>query len=423
MQTLITFILIFAVIVVVHEFGHFYFAKRSGILVREFSIGMGPKLFQHRAIDGTTYTIRILPIGGYVRMAGSGEDSSELPGGTPISIVTNEDGKITRINLSTKIHIENAIPMEVLEADLEDKLFIQGNIPGAEEKMQVFQVLEDASIIEQDGTEILIAPKKKQFQSARLRDRMMTNFAGPMNNFILGILLFVLISFLQGGVPVNDTNKVGEIVQNSPAQKAGMKENDAILSIEGKKIKTWDDFVNQVAPNPNKKLSFMVNRGGKEINLEITPTQSPDTKDKQGMIGVKSPMDRRVTSIVLSGFTTAWKMSLMIFKAIGGLFTGFSLNKLGGPVMIYKLSSEASSQGLISILSLMAMLSMNLGFMNLMPIPALDGGKLLLNLLEGIRKKPLSEEKEGLITLVGVGVMVLLMILVTWNDITRFFIK
>lgn len=126
MQGIIAFIFIFGVIVVVHEYGHFYFAKKSGILVREFAIGMGPKIFAHTGKDGTAYTIRILPLGGYVRMAGWGEDTTEIKTGTPVSLTVNEVGVVTRINLSNKVLDNTSLPMNVTSFDFEDKLEITG---------------------------------------------------------------------------------------------------------------------------------------------------------------------------------------------------------------------------------------------------------------------------------------------------------
>lgn len=123
------------------------------------------------------------------------------------------------------------------------------------------------------------------------------------------------------------------------------------------------------------------------------------------------------------GITQMAANSLTIFKALGDLITGFSINKLGGPVMIFKLSESVSKNGIIAILSFTAMLSVNLGIMNLIPLPGLDGGKLMLNLFEGVRGKPLSQEKEVMITMAGVVILVVLMVAVTWNDIQRFFIQ
>ncbi|MFZ1691368.1 MAG: site-2 protease family protein, partial [Trichococcus flocculiformis] len=162
-QTIITFIIVFSILVIIHEFGHFYFAKKAGILVREFAIGMGPKIFSHRN-NGTTYTIRMLPIGGYVRMAGIGDEDTELKPGMPLNITLDEEQQVIQIDLSNKQHLQ-AVPIELLEADLEHALFIKGIIPGSSEPVR-YAVKRDATIIETDGTEVQIAPIDVQYQSA-----------------------------------------------------------------------------------------------------------------------------------------------------------------------------------------------------------------------------------------------------------------
>ena len=198
--TIITFIIVFGILVIVHEFGHFYFAKRGGILVREFSIGMGPKLFYRRGKDGTTYTVRLLPVGGYVRMAGAEDDEDEIQPGTPVSLYLGKNDQVERINASKKSTLFNGIPVEITGSDLEDELWVEGYENGDESEVKRYPVAHNATIIETDGTELQIAPKDVQFQSASLGRRLMTNFAGPMNNIILAIVTFMLMSFVQGCV-------------------------------------------------------------------------------------------------------------------------------------------------------------------------------------------------------------------------------
>lgn len=231
--TIITFLIVFSILVVVHEYGHYYFAKKSGILVREFAIGFGPKIFSYRK-NGTTYTIRILPIGGYVRMAGYGEDETEIKPGMPIGLIINSEGIVTTINTSKKTQLMEAVPMEVVSIDLEKDLHVEGYLAGNEDELVRYPVLHDATIIEEDGTEVQIAPIDVQFQSASLPKRMMTNFAGPMNNFILAILAFTVIAFMQGGV-VSHSTQLGEIASDSVAAKAGLVQGDTILAVDGKK--------------------------------------------------------------------------------------------------------------------------------------------------------------------------------------------
>ena len=143
-RTIITFIIIFSILVIIHEFGHFYFAKRAGILVREFAIGMGPKIFSYRK-NNTTYTVRLLPLGGYVRMAGYGDDETELKAGMPLSVVLDEKGDVTHINLSEKPLID-AVPLELTHFDLDRDMVIEGVVPGQEQASR-YSVKRDTLII------------------------------------------------------------------------------------------------------------------------------------------------------------------------------------------------------------------------------------------------------------------------------------
>ena len=421
MRTIITFLIVFGVLVIVHEFGHFFFAKRSGILVREFSIGMGPKLIAHMGKDGTTYTLRLLPIGGYVRMAGLEDEETELSPGMPLSVELTPKNEVQRINVSKKVQLPNSIPMELISADLVDDLVIKGYVNGDESQEMTYKVQHDATVIEENGTEVRIAPRDVQFQSAKLGSRILTNFAGPMNNFILTVVLFIALAFLQGGVAVYNTNQIGEVQENSPAATAGLEDNDTILAVDEKKISSWDDLTNTVTKKPGKELTVLIEQDGKEKTVQMTPKTIKSNGEKVGQIGVGPYMKTGFGDKVIGGLTQSWDMVKRIFSALGSLFTGFSLDKLGGPVMMYQMSAEASRAGVKTVIYLMALLSVNLGIVNLLPIPAFDGGKILLNLIEGIRGKPLDPEKEGMITMIGFGFIMLLMILVTWNDIQRFF--
>lgn len=421
MRTVITFLIVFGVLVIVHEFGHFFFAKRAGILVREFAIGMGPKIYAHMGKDGTTYTLRLLPIGGYVRMAGLEDEETELSPGMPMSLELDEEGHVQRINVSKKVQLPNSIPLELIAADLVDDLTIKGYENGDESQEVEYPVNHNATVIEENGTEVRIAPRDVQFQSAKIGARILTNFAGPMNNFILTVVLFIALAFMTGGVPVYDTNQIGPVEAGSPAAEAGLKENDRIVQINDKKVSSWEDLTTEIQKNPGKEVTVIANENGKEKTLSLTPETSKVNGEKIGKIGISAYMKTGFMDKVLGGITQSWNVVTQIFKALGSLFTGFSLNKLGGPVMMYQLSSQAASQGVRSVIYLMAFLSVNLGIVNLLPIPAFDGGKILLNIIEALRGKPMDPEKEGLITMAGFVFIMVLMILVTWNDISRFF--
>mgnify|MGYP000287583986 FL=1 len=418
MKGILAFIFIFGVIVVVHEFGHFYFAKKAGILVREFAIGMGPKIFAHTGKDGTLYTIRILPLGGYVRMAGWGEDKTEIKTGTPASLSLNEAGVVTRINLSGKQLDNLSLPMNVTSFDFEEKLEITGLVL---EESKTYKVDHDATIVEEDGTEVRIAPLDVQYQNATVWGRLITNFAGPMNNFILGILVFIFLMFMQGGVADSSSNAVS-ITDGGALQAAGLVTGDKILSVNGDATDSYTEvatIISKAAEDATTAPSFdlVVEHDGATKNVTVTAEKVDGTY----RIGISPILKTGFIDKIVGGFQEAGATALLIVTALKNLIANFDVKQLGGPVAIYKVSAQAAEFGLASVLGLMAMLSINLGIFNLIPIPALDGGKIVMNILEAIRRKPLKPETESYITLAGVAVMVVLMIVVTWNDIIRVF--
>lgn len=410
-QSLVTFIIIFGIIVCVHEYGHLYFAKKSGILVREFSIGMGPKIYAHQAKDGTVYTIRILPLGGYVRMAGWGEDETDIQTGAPVSLTLDpESMHVTRISLSEKVHFEHALPMLVTSYDFERELTITGEVNG---ESQTYQVDHDATVVESDGTELRIAPLDVQYQSASLAGRMMTNFAGPLNNFILGIVAFILVMFMQGGVQDLNSNQITVTDKNLPAYQAGLRTGDTVSSINGNKVSDWNSLTKQIISSKGEQIKIKT--------LKRTVIVTPKKQDKAYIIGITPNMKTGFFDKISGGIEKAVSSAFTIVNALKNLILHPSLNKLGGPVAMYQMTGQAAREGVTTVIAFMAMLSINLGIFNLIPIPALDGGKILMNIIEGIRRKPMKQEYENVVTLVGVGIMVLLMIAVTWNDILRLF--
>jgi regulator of sigma E protease len=418
MKGILAFIFIFGVIVVVHEFGHFYFAKKAGILVREFAIGMGPKIFAHTGKDGTLYTIRILPLGGYVRMAGWGEDKTEIKTGTPASLSLNEAGVVTRINLTGKQLDNLSLPMNVTSFDFEEKLEITGLVL---EESKTYKVDHDATIVEEDGTEVRIAPLDVQYQNATVWGRLITNLAGPMNNFILGILVFIFLMFMQGGVADLSSNAVS-ITDGGALQAAGLVTGDKILSVNGDATDSYTEvatIISKAAEDATTAPSFdlVVEHDGATKNVTVTAEKVDGTY----RIGISPILKTGFVDKIVGGFQEAGATALLIVTALKNLIANFDVKQLGGPVAIYKVSAQAAEFGLASVLGLMAMLSINLGIFNLIPIPALDGGKIVMNILEAIRRKPLKPETESYITLAGVAVMVVLMIVVTWNDIIRVF--
>ena len=419
MLGILTFILVFGIIVVVHEFGHFYFAKKSGILVREFAIGMGPKIFAHIGKDGTAYTIRILPLGGYVRMAGWGDDTTEIKTGTPVSLTLADDGKVKRINLSGEKLDQTALPMQVTQFDFEDKLFIKGLVL---EEEKTFAVDHDATVVEADGTEVRIAPLDVQYQNATIWGKLITNFAGPMNNFILGVVVFWILIFMQGGVRDVDTNQFHVMPQGALA-KVGVPETAQITKIGSHEVSNWESLIQAVESETKDKTAPTLDVTISEKGIDKQVTVTPEESQGRYLLGVQPGIKSDFLSMFVGGFTTAADSALRILSALKNLIFQPDLNKLGGPVAIFKASSDAAKNGIENVLYFLAMISINIGIFNLIPIPALDGGKIVLNILEAIRRKPLKQEIETYVTLAGVVIMVVLMIAVTWNDIMRLFFR
>lgn len=420
LRTIIAFIVVFSVIVIFHEFGHYYFAKRAGILVREFAIGMGPKIFQVRRGE-TVYTLRLLPVGGYVRMAGAEEDDEEIKPGMMVMIQQDDDGVVERLSFDEGTPLESGVPFQIESADLTHEMTLTGYIAQQEEKVTL-TVSKTATVIESDGTELVVAPVERQFQSASLGHRMMTNFAGPMNNFILAIVTFMLVAFLSGGVASTEP-VVGGFTDNSAAQAAGLQVGDRITAIDGVVIHNWRDISSQIVTRANVATTMVISRNGNDETVTVTPAATTGANGSQvGVLGIVTATKTDFLSKLLYGFTQTWYVIVTVFTTIASFFTrGFSLNDLGGPVAIYSMTSQVAQNGLIPLLTFLGLISANLGAMNLLPIPALDGGKLVLNIIEGIRKKPLSPEKESYITIAGAIFLIALMILVTWNDIMRLF--
>lgn len=418
MKGILIFLVVFGLLVFVHEFGHFIVAKKCGILVREFSIGMGPKLFQVRR-NPTTYTIRWLPLGGYVRLA-SKDDETELKPGMTVILQTNEQHEVVRIDASgSDIPIEG-LPLLITEVDLVDQLFIKGYENGEEDKLVSYRVNHDATVIDQTNTELIIAPRDTQFQEANVWQKLATNVAGPLMNIILGFVVFLIWTFT---IPGPATTTIGAVEANSPAEQAAVEPGSKFVSINGHKTTTFNEISNQINASKGKVLSIVLTSHGKTKTVSVKPKTVKIQGQRVYQIGIKAKSDDRFLAKAKRGWDTAVSTTGMIFNALGGLIRHFSLNKLSGPVGIYSQTSQVSQMGFTYLLAFLAMISINLGIVNLVPIPGLDGGKLLLNLIEIFRGKPISEDHEAMVELVGFGLLLLLIIAVTGNDIYRYFIK
>jgi len=335
MISLLSFIFAIGIAVLIHEFGHFIFAKRAGVYVQEFAIGMGPKIFSTKKGE-TTYSIRLLPIGGFVSMAGEG-----------------------------------------IEFEVE-------------------------------------VPRERFIQEASWINKFLIFFMGAGFNFLLAITLVFGINLSQG-VPSNEPI-IGELVIDGAAMDAGLKEGDILLEIDGTKISKWED----IAATIDDQILVKIDRDGTILEIDVTPIYSEE--GERYYLGINSSTEINIVKSFTNAIMSTFDSIRQMFVIIGGLISGDIDSKhLAGPAGIYQMAGRAASAGIISLLSFTAFLSINLGFVNLLPIPALDGGRILILLFEGITRKRINEKLELRLQVIGFSLMIMLLIYATYNDILRFF--
>lgn len=418
METLISVIVIFALLVSFHEFGHLLLAKRAGILCREFAIGFGPKLFSFKKGE-TVYTLRLLPIGGFVRMAGEDPEIVEIKAGHQVGLLFNKKSLVSNIIINKKDNYPDALPVTVEKADLEKELLIRA-YEEEDGPLKDFPLDREAQYV-MDGQAYQIAPLDRQFGSKSLLDRFLTIFAGPFMNFVLAFLAF-FIYFSIAGVPSN-APELGKIVSGDPAASAGLKASDHVMQINNQPIHSWNDITSIVSKHPDQSMRFTVKRHGKIEQIKIkTGTRKGTNGQQEGFIGVYAPTEHGFLPAIKTGFTQIYFWVKQEIIGLKMLVTGaVGLDKLSGPVGIYNMTDKVVQHGLLLVLNWTAVLSINLGIINLLPLPALDGGRLLFLAIEGVRGKPVDPKRESFVHFIGFALLMLLMIVVTWNDIQKIF--
>ncbi|MGZ0085280.1 RIP metalloprotease RseP [Caldibacillus thermoamylovorans] len=417
LESIISFIVVFGALVFFHELGHLLLAKRAGILCREFAIGFGPKVFSVKKKE-TVYTVRLLPLGGFVRMAGEDPEMIELKRGQIVGLLLDGDGRVEKIIVNHKDDYPNARIIEVEDADLEHGMYVTGYVDG--ERLERFAIKEPAFFVA-DRQEIQIAPYHRQFAAKTLGQRTMTILAGPLANFVLALVVFILIGLLQG-YPV-DKPVIGELTPDGAARAAGLKQGDEVVAINGERMDTWTEIVNTIRSHPQETLQFQIRRDGKDMTVAVTPEAKTIQGETIGLIGVYQPMEKSVFGSVKQGLTETYYWTREIVAGLGQLITGqFHLDMLSGPVGIAVSTGKVAESGIYYLMKWGAILSINLGIINLLPLPALDGGRLLFFAIEAVRGKPVDRQKEGMVHFIGFALLMLLMLVVTWNDIQKFFL-
>ena len=332
MLTAIAAVFVFLMVILFHEFGHFIIAKSVGVKVNEFSIGMGPKIFQKQKGE-TKYSVRALPIGGYVSMEGEDENSDD----------------------------------------------------------------------------------PRRFNKVPAISRIAVVVAGATMNFILAIIVLSIVSF-NVGMP---TTIVLETLDDSPAKSAGIQREDRIVKINNIEMKNWDSIVNEINnSSPDEDMKVTVLRNGDIKDFTLKPEVS---NDNRVIIGIVPTTEKTFISAIKGGLQKTGSMLMLMFDFIKMVFSGkVSTKDLSGPVGVIYTIGEAAKYGFTNLLYLMGFISINLGFFNLLPLPALDGSRIVFLFLEIIRGKAIDPDKEGFIHFIGFVLLILLMLTVTYSDIIRF---
>lgn len=343
-MTLIYMVLILGIVVFIHEFGHFLFAKRAGIYVYEFSLGMGPRLFKFkRKDDETEYSLRLLPIGGYVQMAG-----------------------------------------EEIETD---------------EKI----------------------PEEMRMQSKSWIQRFLTIIAGIMFNFILAIIVFFIVGLCNGSSQNKPYINYVEDGINSKVINVG----DRILAVNGHKVIFTDVLVLQVQLNSGKPLNLTIGDSeGNQRDIILNPIEvkNEDKVSYKYGIGLGDEVKKGILPAIKYAFVKFVSLVIQMFLVVVNLFTGkLGLSSMSGPVGIFNVVGESARAGFINLVYLVGFISLNVGFMNLLPIPALDGGRILFLIIEKIKGSKVDVKVENTIHAIGFALLMILMIVITFNDIFKLF--
>lgn len=347
---LIYFIVVLSIIVIVHELGHLIAAKKFNVYCKEFSIGMGPLVWQKKTKE-TAYSIRAIPLGGFVSMAG-------------------------------------------------------------EE-------------VEEDET-ILALPKERFLNGIAKWKQVIVMGAGAFMNIILAWAIFIGINIYQGTASVDCAPIIVEIDNDSAAMQAGFKVNDQIIRMEldGQviEVENYNDFTNFFDKHHNELITYTVLRDGSEVEINASAKANADGNY---VLGISSNTSKiiEINPLQAIGYGTKKTISSMsaIFDSLSMLIRGIGVDQLSGPVGIFQVTAEVAQSGLLPILSLIALLSVNVGIMNLIPIPILDGGRIVILIIEGIIGRKLNEKVETIIMYIGLLLIVALMLFATWNDISRIF--
>jgi regulator of sigma E protease len=423
----LSFLFVLGVLIFVHELGHFLAARRLGVRVLTFSLGFGPKILKFTRGD-TEYCISAVPLGGYVKMAGESPDDPRS--GAPDEFLSKT--KWERFQVLIMGPVMNILLAVVVLAIV----LAQGaEVPAYLDQPPVVGVVDAGSPAERSGIRagdrILTVGGERvdTWDHAEIAVKMRPSRTIPVTVERAGrTVAFDVQSTSEGrweagaiGIAPMIRPMARALERGDPADKAGMKPGDVIVAVNGARMSSTQDLTTAIRGNAEKPIDLLISRSGVEQHLPVTPI----LKEDRGWIGITIVAETRSFT---PGPFEAVRMSVvqnatsgvMIFKILGGLFTGStSVRQLQGPVGIAQLSGESAQAGFVQLLSLMAVISLNLGLLNLMPVPVLDGGHILIMALEGVARRDFSMAVKEKMLLAGFVVLMMLMVTVIYNDLTR----
>ncbi len=446
--TIINFIVVLSLLIAVHEYGHFWVARRCGVKVIRFSIGFGRALWKHTGkVDGTEYVLAAIPLGGYVKMLDEREgevDPAEIERAfnrqsLPKRFAIVSAGPIANLLFAVFAYwlmfingvpglkplvgdIEPATPAAVAELQSGDQITSVSGTTTPTWQAVIEAILPRAVLGEQVNLQLLrgqqTIAKRLDFSGLNADDVKAENLAKSIG----------LQPFRPKIRPVIDT-----VVSGSAAEKAGILSGDEIIAIEGEAIESWQAFVKMIQKSAGRQLSIDLRRDGGVLQLKVMPTSHTAAEEKPvGKIGVSLFVDNELfdqyradwrygpIDAVGAAVQKSWEIGTLTLKMIGEMIMGrASVDNLSGPITIARYAKTSADAGLSQLLGFIAVISISLGVLNLLPIPVLDGGHLFFYLIEWIKGSPLSEKVEIIGQQVGMGLLLLLMSVAIYNDLVR----
>lgn len=437
-MTFLAFLILLGVLITIHELGHFLFARLFGVKVESFSIGFGPAIFKWKGKDDTVYQIAAIPLGGYVKMYGEDSMTEPVQGKVDREVFNDPRSFHSKPNWQ-KMLIAFAGPLfNIILAFL---LFVVVYMVGIREPAYLSEpvyvgYVEKNSfaqkaglrpydnIVKVDGTEL------KTWKEFMILISMKAGKTVIMDVKRDGKVIKIPISIPEDitkeniGISPLIEAKVGNIFENSPASKAGIEKGDIIVGVNGVPVRSWYEFADfMLNLREGKPVNLIVKRGEKVFSLTVNPVYNHDLK--KYTIGISPYFEQKLVQYsfgesVNKAIEKTKELTVAIYSIVKGLITGeVSFKTLGGPLSIAKFSGEALETGITTFLFAMAFMSLQLGYLNLLPIPVLDGGLIFILMIESIIRRPLPEKAKEYLAYFGFALLGILMIYVIFNDILR----